>query len=67
MVKNYVANFHLTEEYQSFVLIEGLDIMKWQCRWKSFFPELNIAKLRIKYSDEVPQILVKEIAEGEVG
>lgn len=66
VVKNSIANFHLTEEYQGFDSYQRrLGYAEVVDTLEGLFLDLNTAELGIKYLDEVPQTPTKEAAEEE--
>ncbi|XP_022865182.1 axoneme-associated protein mst101(2)-like [Olea europaea var. sylvestris] len=65
-VKEYIANFHTTEEYKSFssywrnfAYAEVLE------RAEELYPNLDLAQLRSEFVDEVPQTPVEEVQGDE--
>ncbi|XP_022889378.1 actin cytoskeleton-regulatory complex protein pan1-like [Olea europaea var. sylvestris] len=65
-VKEYIANFHTTEEYKSFssywrnfAYIEVLE------RAEELYPNLDLAQLRSEFVDEVPQTPAEEVQGDE--
>lgn len=66
-VRNYISNFDLTEEYQSFATYwERFNYAKVVKQVDELFPKLNVVELRVKYLERVPQTPTEEAAEGEV-
>lgn len=54
-MKNYVAKFHLTEEYQCFgTYWRTFAYVEVKDRVGELYPELDAAELRAKFLDEVP-------------
>ncbi|XP_022852184.1 axoneme-associated protein mst101(2)-like [Olea europaea var. sylvestris] len=66
VVKEYIANFHTTEEYKSFssywrnfAYAEVLE------RAEELYPNLDLAQLRSEFVDEVPQTPAEEVQGDE--
>ncbi|XP_022899419.1 uncharacterized protein LOC111412733 [Olea europaea var. sylvestris] len=67
VVKDYIANFHNTEEYQSFSTywrnFAYAEVME---RAEELYPNQDLSQLRSEFVDEVPQTPADEVVGDEV-
>lgn len=66
-VKDYIANFHNTEEYKSFstywMNFAYAEVIE---RAEELYPNQDLSQLRSEFVDEVPQTPADEVVEDEV-
>lgn len=64
VVKDYIADFYVTEEYRRFSLYRwSFTCVKVLDRVSELHPELKVSNLRAELLDEVPQTLVDDSME----
>ncbi|XP_022891756.1 axoneme-associated protein mst101(2)-like [Olea europaea var. sylvestris] len=65
-VKEYIANFHTTEEYKSFSAYwRNFAYAEVLERAEELYPNLDLAQLRSEFVDEVPQTPAEEVQGDE--